>query len=92
MYKFITFYKFYATVEGWLNKKEELIISKIILFSNNCPKCKILKQKLDQKQITYEECNDVDIMIENGFLSMPMLKIDEEIMNYLNAVNWIKEI
>jgi len=79
-------------VEGRLNIKEELIISKIILFSNDCAKCKILKTKLDQKQITYEECNDIDIMIKNGFLSIPMLQVDEEIMNYLNAVNWIKEI
>jgi len=76
-------------VEGRLNIKEELVISKIILFSNNCPKCKILKTKLDQKQITYEECNDVDIMIENGFLSMPMLQVDGEIMNFNEAIKWV---
>ena len=76
-------------LEGWLNIKEELVISKIILFSNNCPKCKILKTKLDQKQITYEECNDVDIMIENGFLSMPMLQVNEETMNFNEAIKWV---
>jgi len=64
----------------------------ILLYSNNCPKCKILKQKLDQKQVVYEECNDVDIMMEKKFLSMPMLQVDGEIMNYLNAINWLKEI
>ena len=64
----------------------------IILYSNNCPKCKILKQKLDQKQVIYEECNNMDIMIEKGFQSVPMLEVDGKIMNYLNAVNWIKEI
>ena len=79
-------------LEGWLNIKEELVISKIILFSNNCPKCKILKTKLDQKQITYEECNDVDIMIKNGFLSMPMLKVDGETMNFNEAIKYAKEI
>jgi len=31
-------------------------------------------------------------MIEKGFMSMPMLQIDGEIMNYLNAINWLKEI
>jgi len=76
-------------LEGWLNIKEELVISKIILFSNNCPKCKILKTKLDQKQITYEECNDVDIMIENGFLSMPMLQVNGENMNFNEAIKWV---
>ena len=79
-------------VKSELNKKEELIISKIILFSNNCTKCKILKTKLDQKQIIYEECNDVDIMIENNILSMPMLKVDGETMNFNEAIKYAKEI
>ena len=34
----------------------------------------------------------MDIMIEKGFQSVPMLEVDGKIMNYLNAVNWIKEI
>ena len=72
-----------------LNIKEELVISKIILFSNNCQKCKILKMKLDQKQTTYEECNDVDIMIEKGFMSMPMLQVNGETMNFNEAIKWV---
>jgi len=64
----------------------------IILYSNDCPKCKILKSKLDQKKIDYQICNNLDILIKNNILSMPMLEVDGEIMNYLNAVNWIKEI
>jgi len=62
-----------------------------VLYSNGCPKCKILKQKLDEKNINYEICSDIDIMIENGFRSMPMLKVNETVMNYLEAINYIKE-
>lgn len=62
-----------------------------MLYSNGCPKCKILKQKLDEKNINYEICSDIDIMIENGFRSMPMLKVNETVMNYLEAINYIKE-
>jgi len=61
----------------------------IILYSNDCPKCKILKQKLDQKQITYEECNDVELMIKKGFLSMPMLERDGKVMNFNEAIKWV---
>jgi len=51
-----------------------------------------LKQKLDQKQIKYEECNDIDLMLNKNILSVPMLEVNGEIMNYLNAVKWVKEI
>jgi len=61
----------------------------ILLYSNNCPKCKILKQKLNQKQIIYEECNDMNIMIEKKFLSIPMLQVDGEIMDFNEAIKWV---
>jgi len=48
--------------------------------------------KLDQKGVVYEECNNVDLMMEKGFMSMPILEVDGKVMNYLNAVNWVKEI
>ncbi len=65
---------------------------KIILYSNDCPKCKILKERLDSKGVDYEICNDIDLMIEKGFRSMPILEVNEKIMNYLEAINWTKEI
>ncbi len=68
-----------------------MIVINIILYSNNCPKCKILKQKLDEKNITYDTCSDTEIMKSKGFKSVPMLEIDTKIMTYLDAVNWIKE-
>jgi len=67
----------------------EGFITIIILYSNNCPKCKILKQKLDQKQIIYEKCNDMDIMIEKGFQSVPILEVDGKVMNYNEAIKWV---
>jgi glutaredoxin len=63
----------------------------LILYTTDCPKCKILKHKLDDKGIKYETCSDVNIMQEKGFRSVPMLQIDENIMTYLDAIKWIKE-
>lgn len=68
---------------------EEYILT--TLYSNNCPKCKILKAKLDEKNIQYTLCSDIDLMLSKGFNSMPMLKIENKTMNYLEAVNWLKE-
>ena len=62
----------------------------ITLYSNDCPKCKILKFKLDSKNIQYELCSDIDIMTSKGFQTTPMLTVEEKTMNYLDAINWVK--
>lgn len=31
-------------------------------------------------------------MKDKGFMSVPMLEVNDKVMNYLNAVNWLKEI
>ena len=35
---------------------------KVILYEHGCPKCKILKMKLDKSGIMYETVNDVEVM------------------------------
>lgn len=64
----------------------------ITLYSNGCPKCKILKTRIDEKNITYETCSDANIMISKGFKTVPMLEVDGKVMNYLESVNWLKGI
>ena len=63
----------------------------IILYSTNCPKCKVLEQKLKSKNIEYIEFTDVDKMIEMGFSVMPMLEVDGVIMDFGTANKWINE-
>lgn len=63
----------------------------MILYSNNCPKCMILKSKLDNNNIEYRTSNDFKPLIESGFRSAPVLELDDgrrllfdEAMRYLN--------
>ena len=62
---------------------------KITLFSTHCPKCNVLEKKLQQKNISYEEVNDVEIMKEKGYLSVPVLEVDGTSMDFKTASNWI---
>lgn len=62
---------------------------KITLFSTHCPKCNVLEKKLQQKNISYEEVNDVEIMKEKGYLTVPILEVDGMIMDFKTAVDWI---
>lgn len=66
-------------------------MSEVILYSNKCPQCRILEAKLKEKGIEYQEVNDIDLMLEKGFMSMPMLEVGETIMNFAQANNWVNE-
>ena len=61
----------------------------IVLFSTHCPKCCVLEKKLNQKNISYEEINDIEIMKENGYLSVPVLEVDGTRMDFKAANDWI---
>lgn len=63
----------------------------IVLHTTHCPKCKVLEMKLRQKGINYEENNDVQIMMQKGFKSAPVLEVDDMSYNFKEAVDWIKE-
>ena len=63
----------------------------VILYSTNCPKCKVLEKKLDNSGIQYEVVTDEDLMIEKGFLSAPMLEVDGTVMDFGEAIKWIKQ-
>jgi glutaredoxin len=60
----------------------------IILYTNDCPRCKILKDKLDDKQIEYDVCDDVEVMKAKGIRTVPVLEVDGEMMDYFKANTW----
>ena len=65
---------------------------KVIFYSTGCPKCKVLEAKLNSKGIEYETESDMKVMEEKEFMSMPMLEVDDKVMNFSAAVEWINNI
>lgn len=65
-------------------------MGKVILYEHGCPKCKILKMKLDQKNISYETVNDIELMKAKGFQEAPKLEVDGVVMGFKEAVEWLK--
>lgn len=63
----------------------------IVLYSTKCPKCKVLEAKLKQGNIEYEEINDVNLMVNKGFTTAPVLEVDGIAYNFKEAVEWIGE-
>ena len=64
-------------------------MNKIILYSNNCPRCKILKKKLDDNKINYEIIDNVDTMIDKGLSTVPVLEINGRMLDFKEAVEWV---
>lgn len=61
----------------------------IILYSTGCPKCKVLKKKLDSKNINYIENNNTDDMTNLGITQVPVLSIDGELLPFVKANEWV---
>ena len=59
------------------------------LYSTHCPKCIVLEKKLNQKNISFKEINDIDVMTAKGFMQAPMLEVDGEVMDFKQANDWI---
>ena len=47
----------------------------VVLFTIDCPKCKVLEKKLEQSGIGYAVCRDKELMIEQGFDFLSILPL-----------------
>lgn len=59
------------------------------LYTTHCPKCNVLENKLKSKNINYIEITDTNIIIEKGYMSVPVLEVDDKVMNFTDANTWI---
>ena len=67
-------------------------MEKVILYKTlTCPKCKVLTMKLDTAKIEYEVVTDIKVMEAKGFKEAPKLEVDGVVMNFKEAIDWLKE-
>ena len=57
-----------------------------------CPKCKILKQKLDAANVNYISSTDVEEVINVGFMTAPILKVEDRYLDFGAAVKWVNSL
>lgn len=61
----------------------------IILYSTGCPKCKVLKSKLEAKKIEFVENNSVEEMAGLGITQVPVLSVAGVLLDFGKAVTWV---
>lgn len=60
--------------------------------SPTCGKCKVLKAKLAQAGLAFEECQDVPTMESLGIQSLPVLGLDDgTLLQFGEALQYINE-
>jgi glutaredoxin len=59
--------------------------------TSTCPKCAVLKQKLSDKGIVYEEFTDEEEMQRMGIMSVPVMSVDGEMMDFPTAIKYVNE-
>lgn len=61
----------------------------VILYSTGCPKCNVLKQKLNSRSIQYTEETSVDKMLDMGITQVPILSVDGKLLEFSEANDWV---
>lgn len=63
----------------------------IVLYTIDCPKCKILEKKLKEAGVAYDRCTDVSVMEQKGLDFLPALEVNNEIIGFKKAITWVNE-
>ncbi len=63
----------------------------VILYSNGCPKCRVIKSKLESKKIKFIEKSDIQKLLSCGYKSYPVLEVNDKMMDFVRANAWVNE-
>lgn len=61
----------------------------VVMYSTNCPKCRVLEMKLKAKGVDHSVVTDIDEMVAKGMTSAPSLEVDGKMMGFSEAVKWL---
>lgn len=69
---------------------------KFVLYSTDCPRCKVLEKKLGQKNISFTTNKNLEEILEvaskAGLASAPLLKVDEQVMGFEQANQFLNSL
>lgn len=63
-----------------------------ILYSNDCPNCKILENKLKNKNVEFKKESNLEYIIEQGLMSVPILRKDDILMTFMDANEYLNKL
>ncbi len=68
----------------------------VVMYGTHCSQCNVMEAKLKKANIPYTYIDDEKTVVEfgksNGINMMPIVVVDGKVMNYSEALKWVKEI
>ena len=64
----------------------------LILYTTHCPKCKVIEEKLKAKNVNFNIVDNVEELTKLGFTSFPMLKVGDQILDFINANKYVNSL
>lgn len=64
----------------------------IKFYTIECPKCMVLEKKMIAKGIKYVKIMDLEIFKQKGIELFPMIEVDNELLDFSNAIKYINNI
>lgn len=58
----------------------------VLYTTSTCPKCKVIKMKMEKAGLAYDSCEDMAIMEPLGIKSVPQLQLDNGQLLDFNAI------
>ena len=68
------------------------MVTKYVLYTTHCPKCNVLYKKMTDKGISFEVSEDIDHLIEMGYMTAPMLYDGEKYYDFSEAMKLMNEM
>lgn len=62
-----------------------------ILYTTHCPVCEMLEKALREHKIPFVVEEDVSPLLQQGFKSVPILKVGDAYLKAKEAFQWINE-
>ncbi len=63
----------------------------VVLYSIDCPLCKVLEKKLTQHGIPYEKNTSIEEMTALGIEKLPILSIAGQLLDFSAAIEWLNK-
>lgn len=64
----------------------------VVLYTIGCPACNVLESKLKAKGIEYEKNESEEAIRDLGFDHAPLLKVDDRILDFAEAIQYLNTI
>ena len=66
----------------------------VTLYTTHCPNCTALERMHKTKGIEFDTVEDKDEIVEvgraNNILSAPILKVDDKVYKFTDALKWVR--